>query len=296
MVNNSCRVAIIGYASNDYSMRVAKFESVGKTTLVSKRLTSAWPEAGGIARIFSGLSGRVGSDAISWVGEDAQSILWKEEVEKYGGNASGVDSLAGNSPAAYLFHDGNGDTECFFDPGLDDPSAQKLSTQQASLLSMATHVVSAIGPEPATRMMIDSLQDSVVLIWIVKADAESLPLDLRELVFARANIVIYSHQETPFLRCIPILQSNDPLESPFPEKLVIRTAGNANIEWSIGGQRSNTPVTPITGEINATGAGDFFAGSFVANYLLTSDPGASIKKACQDAFHFLESRKIMSEE
>ncbi len=296
MDNKGFRVAIIGYASNDYSMRVARFEAVGKTTLVSKRLTSAWPEAGGIARIFSGLSGKIDSDAISWVGEDAQSELWKEEVEKYGGNTAGVDSLDGNSPSAYLFHDGNGDTECFFDPGLDDPSAQKLSIGQASLLSMATHVVSAIGPEPATRMMINSLGDSVVLIWIVKADAGSLPLDLRTLLFERANVVIYSHQEDPFLRGIPALESNDPLESPFRSKLIIKTAGKANIEWAFGGLRSSSPVTPIAGEINATGAGDFFTGSFVAHYLLTADPRASIEKACQATFHFLESRTTNSEE
>jgi sugar/nucleoside kinase (ribokinase family) len=296
MENNKFRVAIIGYASNDYSMRVAKFESVGKTTLVSKRLTSTWPEAGGIARIFAGLSGSVVADAISWVGKDAQSKSWKEEVEKYGGNTEGVDSLAGHSPSAYVFHDGSGDTECFFDPGLDDPSAQELSLNQDSLLSIATHVVTAIGPEPAARMMLGSLNDSVVLIWIVKADAESLPLDLRALMFARANVVIYSHQEDPFLRSIPLLQSTDPLDSPFHKKLVIRTAGNANIEWATSGVRSSTPVTPITREINATGAGDFFAGSFVANYLLTADPGTSIQKASDAAFHFLESRTTKSEE
>jgi hypothetical protein len=290
MNNKSSFVVVIGYSSVDYSMRVRDFRGIGNTTLVQRRLSATWPEAGGVARFFPGLVDGSKCAAISWVGSDKQSQEWTQEIESIGVDTSGISVLAGTAPTSYLFHDTLGSTTCFFAPGILDSSHQIISESQSQLLLNASHVIAAVGPEAATRQMLEILKPSTVLIWTVKADSESLPLDLRTRLFQRANIVIYSHQELPFLQEISLIGDKDPLQANFAKKLIIRTSGKSQVECTDDGVRASFEVDPIEGEINATGAGDYFAGQFIGSYIPTTKLSASVELAISRTSIFLSNR------
>ena len=290
MNNKPTFVVVIGYSSVDYSMRVRDFRGIGNTTLVQRRLSATWPEAGGIARFFPGLVGGLECSAISWVGSDIQSQECTQEIERSGVNTSGISVLAGTAPTAYLFHDSSGSTSCFFAPGILDSSQQIISESQSQLLLNASHVIAAVGPEVATRQMLEILKPSTVLVWTVKADSESLPIELRTRLFERANIIIYSHQELPFLQEISTIGENDPLEANFSGKLIIRTSGKSEVECTNNGARATFAVDPIEGEINATGAGDYFVGQFVGSYISSTNLSASMNLAISRTSVFLANR------
>lgn len=290
MKGSTRHVVVFGYSSLDYSMRVREFQEVGNTTLVQHRLSPTWPEAGGIARFFPGLVGDFETSAISWVGSDALSQEWIREIERLGGQIFAITALPGTAPTAYLFHDSVGASTCFFAPGILDPSRQTLSTTQSHLLKNASHVIAAVAPEAATRELLDILESTTKLIWIVKSDRESLPVKIRTRLFERANLIIYSHQELTFLQEIPLIGSKDPLDAKFIDKLIIRTSGKSNVECAHNGIRSSYAVAPVEGEINATGAGDFFAGQFVGSYISTLNLSDSVNSAISKTSVFLINR------
>jgi len=290
MKDSSRHVAVFGYSSVDYSMRVREFQGVGSTTLVQRRLSSTWPEAGGIARFFPGLVGDFETSAISWVGSDTPSHEWINEIERLGGQISGITVLPGTAPTSYLFHDSEGATACFFVPGILDSSQQTISETQNHMLMHASHVIAAVAPEVATRGMLEILDPLAQLIWIVKSDRESLPVDLRTSLFLRADVIIYSHQELAFLQEISLVGNNDPLDAGFEGKLIIRTSGKSDIECAHNTDRSTYSVIPVQGEINATGAGDFFAGQFIGSYISTRILSESVKIAIARTFDFLSNR------
>lgn len=290
MTGKSSNVVVFGYSSVDYSMRVRDFQGKGNTTLVQRRLSSAWPEAGGIARFFPGLVGDYEISAISWVGSDTPSQDWIQEIQNIGVHISGISVLPGTAPTAYLFHDSAGATTCFFAPGISDSSQQTISEAQSQLLLNASHVIAAVGPEVATRQLLEILKPSTQLIWTVKADSESLPLKIRTRLFQRADIIIYSHQELTFLQEISLIGDVDPLEANFANKLIIRTSGKSEVECADNGARTSFAVEPIEGEIDATGAGDYFAGQFVCSYISSTNLSASVKLAISRTFNFLSTR------
>lgn len=290
MKDNSRHVAVFGYSSVDYSMRVREFQGMGSTTLVQRRLSSTWPEAGGIARFFPGLVGDYETSAISWVGSDAPSHEWIREIERLGAQTSGIAVLPGTAPTSYLFHDSEGATACFFVPGILDSSQQTISQTQSQMLIHASHVIAAVAPEVATRELLEILNPTTQLIWIVKSDRESLPLDLRTHLFERADVIIYSHQELAFLQEISAIRNNDPLDAGLAEKLIIKTSGKSDVQCANNGDRSSYAVAPVKGEINATGAGDFFAGQFIGSYISTRNLSDSVNIAIVRTFDFLSNR------
>lgn len=287
---SSQNVVVFGYSSVDYSMKVRDFQGVGNTTLVQHRLSQSWPEAGGIARFFPGLVGDFETSAISWVGSDALSQEWIREIERLGGQIFAITALPGTAPTAYLFHDSVGASSCFFDPGILDSSRQTLSPTQSRLLKNASYVIAAVAPEVATHELLDILESTTQLIWIVKADRESLPVKIRTRLFERANLIIYSHQELTFLQEIPLIGGKDPLNANFIDKLIIRTSGKSDVECAHNGIRSSYSVAAVEGEVNATGAGDFFAGQCIGSYISTLNISDSVNIAISKTFAFLLNR------
>lgn len=286
----SQHVVVFGYSSVDYSMQVREFQGVGNTTLVQHRLSRAWPEAGGIARIFHGLVGDFEASAVSWVGSDALSQEWIGEIERLGGQTFAITVLPGAVPAAYLFHDLEGGSTCFFDPGILDASKQALSATQITLLKNASHVIATVAPELATSELLDILDTTTQLIWIVKADRASVPLKIRTRLFERANLIVYSHQELSFLQEIPSIGNTDPLNGDFRNKLIIKTSGKSDVECVNNGNRASFAVVPVEGEVNATGAGDFFAGHLVGLYISNLKLSESVKVAIAKTSAFLSDR------
>ena len=288
-------ISVIGYASLDYSMSILDFELWGKTSIIGRRLSSSWPEAGGIARLLPGLVGSSTVNAISWVGEDSTSQLWIDALERSGSSTLGVSRIPGTAPTSYLFHDHAGRTMCFFDPGILDASLMTLSQRPTEYVRDSDVVVSAVSPQAATRQMLEVIRPESLLAWVIKADPHSLPLDLRIRLLKRADVVIYSHQEDEFLASAlgtgPAGKTLDEL----PGKVLIRTAGDGDIRWNRDAEKGSCAVTPISQIIDSTGAGDWFAGQFLGMYLVTADVVSSIEWAISSTRDFLQNREKQEE-
>lgn len=276
-------VTVIGYSSMDHSMRIGSFQGAGHTTLIEGGAGAV--EAGGIARIFDGLEGCT-SRAVSWVGQDELSLRWIRALQSVGVDVSGVQALEGHMPTSYLFHAGSGESLCFYDAGIGAPHA--LTSEARTAIKDADSLVVAIGPTAMTEAALDLVSDNAVVVWVVKADPVSFPLALRQQLVHRADVILHSHQEDDFLRSVGA--------RPRSDALIVRTAGESPIVWQQGEQVGSVDVEPITGPINATGAGDHFAGCFLGAYLRQQDVERSLQTAADATRGFLQYRRMTNGE
>jgi sugar/nucleoside kinase (ribokinase family) len=289
------QIAVCGYSSNDYSMQTEKFEGFGHTTLIRNKLSTSWPEVGGIARFIPGLSAQNKVSAISWVGDDLASDGWIQGVKNSGGRVEGIAQLSGNAPTSYLFHQSKGETLCFFHQGIRDPESQNLDSQQISIIQDSSHVVLAIAPERVAQSLLGILDLAQTLMWVVKADNGSQSIELRSKLFERANIIVYSHQEEAFLKKIPFIGNKDPLDLTDQSKVLIMTSGKSQVHWAEKGNRYTSDVVPIEDQVNSTGAGDYFAGQFFGNYIQRIATNICISEAISKTYDFLRLRDHESE-
>ena len=290
MMPSRNQIAVCGYSSNDYSMQTEKFEGFGHTTLIRKRLSTSWPEVGGIARFIPGLSAQNEVSVISWVGNDLASDEWIQGAKNSGGRVEGIAKLNGTAPTSYLFHQSQGETLCFFHQGIRDPESQILDSQQISIIQDSSHVVLAISPERVTQSLLGILDSTQTLMWVVKADSLSQSIDLRSKLFERADIIVYSHQEEAFLREIPFIGNKNPLDLTAQNKILIMTSGKSQVQWAEKGDRYTSDVIPIEDQVNSTGAGDYFAGQFFGNYTQRFATNICISEAISKTHDFLRLR------
>jgi sugar/nucleoside kinase (ribokinase family) len=267
-------------------MSILDFELWGKTSIIERRLSSGWPEAGGIARLSPGLVGSSTVHAISWVGEDSSSQLWIDALERSGSSTLGVSRIPGTAPTSYLFHDHAGRTMCFFHPGILDASLMTLSQRQTEYVRDSDVVVSVVSPEAATHQMLEVIRPESMLVWVVKADPHSLPLNLRIRLFKRADMVIYSHQEDEFLVTALGTDHAGKALDEIAGKVLIRTAGDGDIRWNRDSEKGSCQVTPIS---------QIIAGQFLGKYLVTEDLASSIELAISSTGDFLQNREKQEE-
>ncbi len=272
------RAVVVGYASVDTCVGVDRFEGVGRTSLISR--AARQPEAGGIARLFAGLKA-FNCAAISWVGMDAGSQMWVDTLNRMGVDTTGVTALEGGAPSAYLFHSASGETVCFFDPGVADAGAMLVPEEQYATVSAADVVVIAVGPSRVTREVLARISDTCTLVWIVKADPDAFPLSLRTQLLDRADIVVHSHQEDGFVR---------EAAGGAVKSLIIRTAGAESVHWARGDAAGQVPVQAVASGVDATGAGDWFAGHLIGAHLSGSGVTESIESAVKATHQYLLSR------
>lgn len=272
------RVLVIGYASLDRSMGVDTFQGAGRTSLVTR--PGGGPEPGGIARLFAGLADHSPA-AVSWVGQDEASAQWIGALQRRGVNTEAVQQLDGHMPTSFLFHADSGDTMCFFDAGIADPTGMQLSTSAVEAIRNADVVIVAVGPHAACEQALDVLPPAAELVWVVKADPQAFPVTTRRRLIARADAVLHSHQEDAFMR--------EAWSSEFPG-LVIRTAGADSVQWTHGADAGLAPVEPVSVSTDATGAGDWFAGHFVGAYVAGNSVDYSVAHAVRASHAYLVGR------
>lgn len=271
-------VVVTGYASMDLSLDVSAFEGVGRTTLVTRR--PAEMEPGGIARFFPGLREHR-TRAISWVGSDEPSQRWVRAVAAHAVDVSGVHEMSGRMPTSLLFHADEGGSMCFFDQGVADPNDMLLSTSDEEAIASADLVLIAVGPSQVSERILQLLGVGTCLVWVVKADPMAFPVELRAALAARANVILHSHQEDSFLA---------DAASNAPSALFVRTAGREPVEWRHGSEHGALAVRTLDRHVDATGAGDFFAGHFVGQYLADVDIETALTSAIEVTHRFLANR------
>lgn len=261
-MTSSARVAVVGYASLDHAMRLAQFRGVDATSLVTDRLSSRWPAAGGIAYLAAAVrtaAPATVTDAVSWVGPDPFAASWLGALAEHGVGTEGVRRSGSRTPSSYLYYLPDGGTICVFDPA-DCHDAPALDTAQRGVLAAADWVLLTVGPADATRALLDALPDSTRLAWAVKQDRDAFGPDLVDRLLRRADVISHSTGEREFLT------DGDGARGPErrcrPGALVLQTRGGDGVTYWRDGVRADTAGRRLDAG-DTTGAGDTFIGSLV---------------------------------
>ncbi|GAA1318028.1 carbohydrate kinase family protein [Leucobacter albus] len=275
MSSGEALLVVSGYASVDFALQLAPFQGVDATTQIRGR-ADEWPRYGGIAHVTraagsvsagGAAAGAAAGDsagalrvaALSWVGEDAAGAGWIDAVAAGNAATTGIAVLGSRSPNAYLLYPEGDGTICLFDPG--DCHTEGLSAAQRELLAGATTVVVTIGPERATRELLDAISAECTVFWVLKQDPDSLPADLATRLAGRADIVTLSEGESGYLATIAANAR------PGTHIVVTRGAAGSELRRVTGGAALETVgevgAEPVRG-VDTTGAGDTFSGTLAA--------------------------------
>jgi ribokinase len=247
-------VVVSGYATMDYVLEAAA-EPRGFGTVMARIARAGWPRAGG-APLY--LGARLAVNGLSatplvTVGDDANGRLYREAVAAMGLDDAAIARTDGTTAACILAHHISGRYACFLDPGsaLDVP----LSATQAAAADGAGLVCIAAASAAQTRALLDRLRPDQRLAWIVKADPACFPEDLRAILAARADIVFRNVHERAFAGATT--------------GLLVETDGGAAVTVTGSGGTIRVEVAPVVCS-DPTGAGDTFAGEFLAHWV--ADP------------------------
>lgn len=288
-------VAVLGYASLDYSMNVTRPPAAGQTTLVSERLSHPWPECGGVARFVRPLTRRGAEvSVITWVGTDTVGDEWVREVTSAGGQLTQGSQLEGTSPVSYLMHAGTDLPVCVFDAGVSAGAQVRFSPEMQAAVAESDWSLCSVAPSKAVEALLDYLPEGARLVWVVKADPNAFPTDLRRRLWARANLVILGEAERPFLEEAS-LETSPGLDDD-QSRCIVRTAGSDNITWIFGAMHGSVPVKPLDASVNTVGAGDVFAAALVGEFVnrgslpAVEDLPQLIAVAADEAREFLLAR------
>lgn len=259
---------VSGYATLDY-VASAGGAPMARGTSPARLVPGAWPRAGG-APLYAGAQLAalgISTAPLVSVGEDVHAAAYVGACAAAGLVADGVATIAGGrSAACLLIHHDDGSYRCFLDPG---DSAAALTEAQRNILAGAALVVAAAGPPGVTADLLDRLAPHQQLAWIVKADAACFPLELAARLAARAGLVLANASERGFVVAAG---------AGAADRLWVETGGAAAVTIRGAGGTISLPVAPVD-VADATGAGDSFAGQFLARRLR----GASAEQAGREA-------------
>lgn len=290
-------LGIIGYASLDYSTSTPVFRGIDATSILQRGIVSEAPGIGGIAHIARAAAATgARTDAVSWVGPDAQGTQWTAALAASGSGVAGVAVLGTRSPSATLIEVGTGGTICLFDPA--DCHPNHFTPAQREVLASSSCVVLTVSPRALTAEVLDTLPDDATLIWAVKHDDDAYtPVLLRRLL-ERADVVSFSSGERAYVS----LDGADPERLGKPGALVVETRGPRGVAWSFASSEGpiragSIPVEPVDVD-DTTGAGDTFIGTLAGlaaqsgrlDRLSDDDVAALITSASRAAGDLLRSR------
>ncbi|WP_375589266.1 carbohydrate kinase family protein [Hoeflea alexandrii] len=263
------RLVVTGYASLDFAVGLDGQAVGDKTTLIAARDPEAWPRAGGCPTYISGAAVRAGQQAtpVMWVGKGAEGEGFVARLDAQGIGTEGigvVDSL--RSPTALLVYQSDGSCMCLYDPALG--RAETLNQAQMDLIASATHLCVAVGPHHLMDEIVALCPADARLYWAVKNDPDAFPPELRAKLDARADVIFHSVSERSLIGKTAAV--------------LVETRGSDRVVVTAAGQAKELLVLPID-IADTTGAGDSFAGGYIAAEMSGADPveaaGAGIKAA-----------------
>jgi sugar/nucleoside kinase (ribokinase family) len=253
-------IAVVGYASVDEARHLDRLPAAGITARVLSVDGDRAERPGGIGHTAQALAERVAVDIapVCAVGDDAAGDAFRSALAGVGCRVDGVATLPGRTPNSDLLYAPDGAVACVFDAGL---RWERLDDTQRSIVAAADVVVMLIGPAEITAQVLATMRGDATLAWIVKNDPASLTADVVDALRRRAAIVFHNAAEST-------LVGGASAGSPV---VFVRTDGPDPVVVSVGDASASYPVEPTDAVGNPTGAGDAFAGGFLAAWLRHRD-------------------------
>lgn len=263
------RVVVVGYASLDYVVRLDSPPVADRTSTILSRATQ-WPRPGGSPAYVSAAlvaGGVAEAIPISWVGDDREGERYRARLAERGVSVSGVAVRPGRTPICILAYEPGGGCHCLYDPGLH--AAAELDEGQRALIAAAEAICITVGSARATHEALALARANAPLAWVVKADPRAVPGDLATALAARADAIIFSRGEAEFVDLV--------IGQAVARQCVrIETRGASEVAIKQNDGVRVVPVEAVKTD-DPTGAGDTFAGGFLAAWLSHADPHVATK-------------------
>lgn len=271
------RVLVAGYASLDRAIRVNRCPGPG-TTGVIHHIVDAQRRPGGIAHAALALAtAGVDVSVLTAVGDDEPGRRYSEALEQAGCDTTPMLVRGDTTPYTDLLYADDGSTACLFHPGAQ--GSWEIEPADMGYVGTADAVVCMVGPAEVTAMLLDTVAEDIVVAWVIKDDRQALSGDLPKRLSGRADLIFCNRSESRLI-------DRDALR---PAAIVVQTAGPEPVEVTAGGAHASYPVEPLDSmPVDPTGAGDAFAGGFIAAHLL----GATTAEAT--AAGMSASRRLLS--
>lgn len=278
------RVVAVGYASLDYVVRLDLPPRPDRTSTILSRAAD-WPRLGGSPAYVAAalVAGGVGdATTVSWVGDDREGERYRASLAHRGLCAKGVGLRPGRTPVCILAYEPDGGCHCLYDPGLR--REPELDESQRALIAAADALCITVGPAGVTREALALARADALVAWVVKADPRAVPRDLAEALAMRADIVIFSRGEAAFVE-----DAFDGVNNAVRRPIVVETRGRKEVALRHEGEIDVVPIDPVETD-DPTGAGDTFAGGFLAARLTGADPPAALRAGVAAARAMLAER------
>jgi ribokinase len=270
-------IVVVGYASVDRTLRLDRLPSAGVTARVLSDAGDIGLRPGGIGHTVLALAATVEDVVpVCAVGEDADGAAFTEALVAAGCRVDGIVGLAGRSPTAELLHDPDGHTACVFDPGVDWAD---LTAHQRELIVAADVVVAMVGPASVIRATLAGSGHRATVAWIVKNDPAALLPDVVAALCQRADIIFHNVAESSVVEGVPAAST----------AIVVRTDGPRPVIVTTDGERRTYPIAACATVRNPTGAGDAFAGGYMAAWLDSADEASCVAAGTRAARRRVEA-------
>ncbi|MCC7319670.1 MAG: carbohydrate kinase family protein [Rubellimicrobium sp.] len=270
-------LVVTGYASLDYPVDLAGPLRTEGTTIVRHRDAAAWPRPGGCPTYIAAAALRAGRAAapVMWIGRGSEGRILIDSLAAQGARTDGIAVVdAPRSPAAIMVHQPEGGTACLFDPALG--GQETLGPAQRALIAAASHLCISVGPPQVQRQILDLCPADARLYWAVKDDPQAFGPDLRAALAARADVIFHNAAERPLVGRT--------------RAVTVETRGRRDVIVTSEGTGRGFAVDPLEVR-DATGAGDTFAGGFIAAEMGGADPWAAAQAGIAAARTFLDNRE-----
>jgi ribokinase len=267
-------IAVVGYASVDRTLRVDRLPAPGVTARVLSVASTGSVRPGGIGQTALALAAAVDDDVvpICAVGDDEAGRAFVAALAESGCRVDGVLTSSGRSPTAELLHDPDGATACVFDPGVH---WSELDANQRELISTADVVVVMVAPAAVMAAALAASRPAAKVALVVKNDPASLLPDVVAGLRERADIVFHNAAESSVVDAAPI---------------TVCTDGPRPVTVTAGGRSRSYAVPPVTVR-NPTGAGDAFAGGYMAAWLGGADERTCVAAGAAAARRLMEAER-----
>ncbi|HEY3795954.1 MAG TPA: carbohydrate kinase family protein [Bradyrhizobium sp.] len=287
------KIVVIGYASIDHVVQLNGPPAPNRTTIIASRPAKSWPQLGGSPPYIVGAMLRAGFKSaaiITWVGKDEQGSWYIQAMKEAGLPTDGVArTLPGRSPVCIMAYDPTGASYCLYEAG--NSRGVTLDAGQLEVIHSADWICLCAQPETASRSALARLKPNQKLIWAVKGDPDAFPPDLRRDLAARADLIVHSLGERPFVE--PALAEAG---LGRPGRIIVETRGPEGAQITIGGKTTSVPTEKIA-VADPTGAGDTFLGGLIASLIQKpDDPVGAIRAGETAARTMLRERASQSVE